>query len=110
MVEEPHGVRAMVSSRCRKGIKQLALLLDSRCLAIRRDYVLKECAPGLQSQSAFHVRLPWKFPVRDTSAEMTESPPGCLTRNLTLETHSRGFLSFWRGEIGAVVGWLKTQQ
>ena len=74
MVEEPHGVLAMVSSRCPKGIKQLALLLDRRCLAVLRDHLLKECAPGLQSQSAFHVRLPWKYPVQDTSAGMTENP------------------------------------
>jgi hypothetical protein len=41
MVEEPHGVLAIVSSCCRKGIKQLALPLDRRCLAILRDHLLK---------------------------------------------------------------------
>jgi hypothetical protein len=34
MVEKPHGVRAIVSSCCCKGIKQLAFLLDGRCLAV----------------------------------------------------------------------------
>jgi hypothetical protein len=47
MVEEPHRVLAIVSSRCGKGIEQLALLLDGRCLAILRDHVLKEFTPGL---------------------------------------------------------------
>ena len=36
--------------------------------------------------------------------------PDCLTGNLILETQYRGFLSFWRGEIGEVAGLLKTQQ
>src|SRR5205823_13636271 len=41
MVEEPHRVLAIVSCRCRKGIQKLAFLLDSRCLAILRNHVLK---------------------------------------------------------------------
>ena len=73
MVEEPHRVLAIVSRRCRKGIEQLALPLDSRCLAILRDHLLKECAPGLQAQSAFHVCLPWQYPVRGTIANTPEN-------------------------------------
>ncbi len=76
----------------RRGIEQLALLLDRRCLAILRDHLLKECAPGLQAQSAFHICLPWHYPARDTSADTRN--PACLTRNLTLATHYRGFLCF----------------
>jgi len=49
MVEEPYGVLAIVSSRCCKGIKQFALLLDRHCLAILRDHLLKEFTPGLQA-------------------------------------------------------------
>jgi hypothetical protein len=41
MVEEPHRVRAIVAGRGCKGIKQLALLLDRRCLTILREHVLK---------------------------------------------------------------------
>jgi hypothetical protein len=41
MIEEPHRVLAIVSSRGRKGIEQLALLLESWCLAIPRDHLLK---------------------------------------------------------------------
>ena len=41
MIEEPYRVLAIVSSRCCKGIKQLAFLLDRRCLAILRDHLLK---------------------------------------------------------------------
>jgi hypothetical protein len=41
MIEEPHRVLTIVSSRCRKSIEQLALLLDSRCLTILRDHNLK---------------------------------------------------------------------
>ena len=41
MVEEMHGVLAIVASRCCKGIQQFALLLDRRCLTILRDHLLK---------------------------------------------------------------------
>jgi len=41
MVEKPHRVLTIVSSRCSKGIKQLALLLDSLRLTVLRDYLLK---------------------------------------------------------------------
>jgi len=41
MVEEPHSVLAIVAGRYCKGIKQFALLLDRRCLAILRDHLLK---------------------------------------------------------------------
>ncbi len=62
------------------------------CLAILRDHLLKECVPGLQAQSAFHICLPWHYPARDTSADTRN--PACLARNLTLATHYRGFLCF----------------
>src|SRR5947209_8010253 len=109
MVEEPYGVLAIVSSRCCQGIEQLAFPLDRRCLAILWDHVLKEFAPSLQSQSVFHVRLLMAiFCARHLCRHDRESL-GCLSRNLTLETHYRGSLSLWRGEIGEVVGSLKTQ-
>ena len=41
MVEEMHGVLAIVAGRCREGIQQFALLLDCRCLPILRDHLLK---------------------------------------------------------------------
>jgi hypothetical protein len=41
MVEEIHGVLAIVARCCRKGIQQFALLLDCRCIAILWKQVLK---------------------------------------------------------------------
>ena len=41
MVEKPHRKLAIVSSRCCKGIEQLAFPLDSRCLSILWDHGLK---------------------------------------------------------------------
>ena len=67
MVEEPHRVLAIVSGRCRKGIKQLALLLDRRCLcdtagslaevmrAWFEDSILLSCSPPLEMSCVRHL-------------------------------------------------------
>src|SRR5436309_15974993 len=75
MVEEPYGALAIVSSRCCKGIEQLAFPLDRGCLTILWDHVLKYFAPGLKTHSFSYDRLPYTCPVRDTSAEMTDTSP-----------------------------------
>src|ERR1700680_4019521 len=71
-------------------------------------------AEGMRAWFAVSIRLPRSPPLEIPCARHLcrhdRESPGCLTRNLTLETHYRCFLSFWREEIGAVVGWLNTQQ
>jgi hypothetical protein len=63
-----------------------------------------------QAQSAFHVRLPWKYPARDISADMIEKPLVASTPNLTLETLDSCFLHFLARDICAGLGWLKTPE
>jgi len=41
MVEEMHGVLAIIAGRCCKGIQQFALLPDRRCRPILWDHLLK---------------------------------------------------------------------
>jgi nucleoside-diphosphate-sugar epimerase len=61
----------------------------------------------LQAQSAFHVCLPWYYPVRVTFVETREDPLFAGARNLTLATHDSCFLSDCARESSAGVGWLK---
>src|SRR5258707_8371655 len=63
IVEKPHHVLAIVSSRCRKGIKQLAFLPDRRCLALLTHH---------QGVTAFGALLRGKNATRRTKSEREE--------------------------------------
>ncbi len=63
IVEKPHRVLAIVSSRCRKGIKQLAFLPDRRCLALLRHH---------QGVTVFGALLRGKNATRRTKSEREE--------------------------------------
>src|ERR1700680_1651827 len=72
---------------------------EGSCSEVMRAWfavsILLPCSPPLETSCTRHPRRNDRY------------SPGCLTRNLPLETHYRGFQSFWRREFGEVVVWLK---